>query len=376
MKTYKRRFAKNALKAIADSRTETRDGVLWAYDTDSTCLIKIQGSNELITAHYPRNLVAKPDWLRIGNSLRVVHRRGVHGFIEVVGPGRSIPAPTIGNSLPPTGVSGDGIIYGLVVTATSPNSEGVVISNGSYRINGNIYYYTGEVAGQILMQDPPVMVMGATPHAILGSSSFVVDMDGAEAPPEGQQRFDLIVIGADGVTDYIIGTATTGTPIYPVIPPDHILVAPILRISGDTSIPQTRIYVPWTTPVPSSAIAEYITEVPWATQQFTITVRVLDQYGRTIASGWTGEGYTYEMMQTYGTGQINTSSGSTGWVDEFTAITRTIYGYSSCNFYYRRYDESGGAEANPMFLITVSTPNQLIVTIHDIQMYDINGFPV
>lgn len=374
MKTYKRKFAKDALRAVADARTETRDGVLWAYDTDSTCLIKIQGSNELITAHYPRNLVAKPNWLRIGNSLRVVHRRGVHGFIEVIGPGRAIPAPTIGNSLPQIGGSGDGIIYGLVVTATSPNSEGVAISNGSYRINGNVYYYSGEPSGQILMQDPPVMIMGATPHAVLGASTFAIDMDGASAPPAGQQRYDLIVIGADGVTDYIIGVATTGAPSYPIVPADHILVAPILRIGGDTAIAQSRIYVPWTTPKPSNIYASYPTEVPWSTQSFSISLHVIDQYGRSISTGYTGTGWVFELVQNFGTGQIS-SSGST-WVDEFTTVSRTVFGGSSASFSYRRYDPDTIVEASPMFLGIARCGSTLAVAIMDVQMYDINGFPV
>lgn len=373
MKTYKRRFAKDAINSVVDSRTETRDGVLWSYASDSTCLIKIQGSNELITAHYPRNLVNKPNWLRIGNSLRVVHRRGVHGFIEVVGPGRAIPAPTIGNSLPPVSGSGDGIIYGLVVTATEPNSEGVAISNGSYRINGNIYYYSGEASGQIVMQDPPIMVMGATPHAVLGASTFVIDMDGAEAPPVGQQRYDLIVIGADGVTDYIIGTATTGTPYYPTIPADHILVAPILRLGGDTSIAQTRIYVPWTAPTPASIYAVYPTEVPWSTQSFSISIHVLDQYGRSISTGYSGDGWTFELVQNFGTGQISAGG---AWVDEFVTVSKTVFGSSSASFSYQRYDPGTIVEASPMFLATVKAGISLAVGIMDVQMYDINGFPV
>lgn len=369
MKGYRRQFVKRAIKIATEKKVESRDAILWDFYDDSNCGVKIQGSDEIITAHFPRNLTTKPEWLKLGNSVRISHRGGVRGYIEVIGPGRAIPAPTSGNALPPTGGTGDGIIYGLQVTATSPVSVGIEISNGAYRINQAVYYYTGEEAGFIIMQEEPVITMGVSPYAVMGESSFVIDAEAADPPPVGYVRFDLVVIGINGQTDYIVGAETTGTPVYPDIPVDHILVAPILRVGGDIGIPQERIYAVWTPRKPTTAKATYSSSVAWATDQIGITVSVYDQYGVLIRSTYT-DGWKFTLEKIIGTGEIYSSN--SGWDDDI--VEQNVYGGSGYTFTYRR--NKLAPESKPFMYCTIECGNTLYADILDISMLDENGLVI
>lgn len=368
MRAYRRPFAKIALLEANKKTVESRDSVLWSIDTGGVCRVKIQGSDEMIVAHFPRNMTTRPTWLRVGNAVRISHRGGVRGYIEVIGPGRAIPSPSSGNSLPPSGATGDGIIWGMLVTATEPPTEGVMISNGAFRINQVTYYYNGEAAGFVIMQDPPLMTMGTQPMVPMGQSSFVIDMEGSEAPPVGQFRYDIIVIGIDSQTHYIVGTASSGEPVAPVVPADHILLATILRVGGDESITQNRINTEYTVPVPTDAYATYPGEVPYTTKSFSMTMHVVDQYGRAISSSWSGSGWKFTLEKIYGTGEVYSSDD--GW--DWTEVSQMTYGSSSCGFSYRR-DEGIPVEVAPMFFVTIGTPSPLYIPIMDIDMYNIDG---
>ena len=75
-------------------RSESRDAVVWDFD-DANKIVrcKIQGSNEYILCHYPRNWQTLPSWCRRGNAVRIAHKGGIRGYMEVIGHGRAIPTP-------------------------------------------------------------------------------------------------------------------------------------------------------------------------------------------------------------------------------------------------------------------------------------------
>jgi len=347
MRSARRKFLGRAIDRSSKSRVESRDGVLWAIDSDSSCRVKIQGSNELITCHFPRNQKARPSWLRIGNAVRISHRGGVRGYLEVSGQGRAIPQPVLGSALPPAGTTADGIIEGMVVSATEPPSNSVLISAGRYRINGTIYNYLGENTGYPLMTADSTIVMGSVPVMGLGVPSFEL----AAPPAEGYFRYDLIVIGADRVTDYITGTPATSNPPMPGVPANHILLNFILWVGGEATITSERIGILWTVPRATSLTTTSDAEFPWSesddTPETDISVQFRDQYGRLISAPSTGWKVTFTKI--IGTGQVY--SATTGYdADE---ASKTVLSGSSASFKYQR--DQLATEVQPYFMLTVES---------------------
>lgn len=353
MRSYRRKFMKNALNDATNLKVETRDAILWYIDSDSMCRVKIQGSDNLVTCHYPRNQKDKPYWLRVGNAVRITHRSGVRGYVEVVGEGRAIPQPILGGAMPPSGTTADGIITGMVVSETSPPSNSVVIADGTYRINEIIYNYTGQGSGYIIMDDPPPMVMGDAPVSEMGVPTFPL----ADAPPDdGYFRYDAVVIGSNRVVDYITGVAVTSDPSYPEIPADHILLSYILRVGGDEDIPNERIGIEWTVPKASYATMSMPDIFPWDnfddTPEISMTVNIFDQYGsafRTPSTGW-----VIDVMKVGGEG--NMYSTYSGYNE--TTVEQPLINGTYATFKYER--NQLGVEIKPFFFATVhgDTPIQ------------------
>ena len=53
-------------------RAETRDAIVWDIDTNNyLARCKIQGSNEYVLCHYPRNWQTLPVFLKRGNAVRI-----------------------------------------------------------------------------------------------------------------------------------------------------------------------------------------------------------------------------------------------------------------------------------------------------------------
>ena len=90
-------------------KTESRDAIVWDID-ESNFLVrcKIQGSNEYILCYYPRNWQTLPPWCKRGNAVRIAHRGGIRGNLEVIGNGRAIPTPIAGADQFPDGPGSSG----------------------------------------------------------------------------------------------------------------------------------------------------------------------------------------------------------------------------------------------------------------------------
>jgi hypothetical protein len=343
MRVTRRKILRHAHEQSVRRRIESRDGVLWSIDSDSNCRVKIQGSNELVTAHFPRNQKARPSWLRVGNAVRISHRGGVRGYIEVSGQGRAIPQPVLGGALPTPGSTANGIITGMVVSETTPPTNNVVVAPGTYRINEIIYSFNGFEIGWPMMAEP-TMEMGFAPATQMGDVGFNLEA----APTTGYFRYDLVVVGADQVIDYVTGTPTTSNPPMPAIPSDHILVRHILRVAGDTTIPDERIGAYWTTPKATSVTLTYTSLFAWSTTndypETNIVATVLDQYGRVISAP--SGGWRVVCQKVLGAGKVY--SAYSGYSE--TEVETSLFG-GSTTFKYQR--DQTTTEIRPYMMVTV-----------------------
>lgn len=303
MRTYKQRFLRRQFSDMVDTRVESRDAILWdVIPNQRVCRVKIQGSDNLIIARYPENWRQIPEWLKPGNAVRIAHRGGVRGHIEVVGHGMTLPtAVTGGTAAPAIATPADAVMSGCMVQAFDPAKMGVIVRSGTFRIGGIIYTLEGA-----LMSAASPWLMGVT-NLMMGQVGgiFVVPT----APAAGKYRIDIIAVGTDLVIDYIAGSATA-IPVQPDTPADHVLFGTILVSSGVTSIPQTCINRPLVPPAPATlgvTIAD--NELAWAELSTTITVKVYDQYGQLVDIG---SGFmTAEFLSGNGTLSVDGSSSKT-----------------------------------------------------------------
>lgn len=86
MRTYGKRLIRGAADKATKQAAESRDAVLWdVLLTERVCRCKIQGSSELIIARFPQNWATVPEWAKPGQAVRIAHRGGIRGYIEVLG---------------------------------------------------------------------------------------------------------------------------------------------------------------------------------------------------------------------------------------------------------------------------------------------------
>lgn len=372
MRLYGRKFAKQFVNKQVASRDETRDAILWDIDTvNNIARVKIQGSNELVIAHYPRNWKAIPYWLKPGGAVRIIHRSGVRGYVELAGEGRAIPTAVTGASTPTTGTGADGIIATdatgtyLSISETDPESMAVLIYGGTYRINNTVYDTNPPPLDYITMSNPAPMVMGC--GTVMGSKALKIQIN--TAPSAGNFRYDLICVGIDNIIDYIAGTASS-TPVKPSVPADHIAINYILVQGSVTEIYDHDVGAIWVAPVPTTlnivlGDAEFAWDAGDDYPETTIAVTVKDQYGNTISAS--PDQYTITLTKSYGTGQVYSSD--SGWDND--TVSQPCY--SNYTFKYKR--DQTTTEHSPTFTITLEldVPFNNIINII---LLDVSGDPI
>lgn len=361
-------------------KTETRDAILWNVDWNNfQARVKIQGSNEYVIAHFPRNWVRKPYWLKEGNAVSIRHRQGNRGYIEIIGEGRAIPTPVEGSVFPPEETLANMILSGCAMSETTPASMGVVITSGTFRLDGTVYFLTPSVTGYIIMDDPGPMTMGS--GDILGSGGYTVALDAAPSTV-GHWRYDAVCVGSDLVIDYIKGVESTD-PVKPTIPSDHLQLGDYILIQwGSTYITNGDIGYLWTEPrattlaLSSSGYTGVISGenqfiwyaeggAHWPTPECYITISVKDQYGESISPG--AGGYNLTLSKVSGTGQV--WSTDTGYNADDVALNCSS---SSCNFRYQRNQIASPSETSGLFTGTLSFSPDLIGTLY-VQNMNISG---
>ena len=306
MRTYGKRMIRGAADKVTKQATESRDAVLWdVLLTERVCRCKIQGSSELVIARFPQNWAAVPEWAKPGQAVRISHRSGIRGYIEVVGFGRAIPTPVSGSASPTPKTPNDVILAGCLLKAIPQTPRmSVYVTTGWARIDGE------EMA-------VPAITMGA-------GSAFRMDMGIAmgeaagvfniSAPNAGQFRNDLFSLSPSLVVTCTAGAAFTTTESKPALPGGHLAIGYLLVRGGQTVISAADIGQVWSMPVPASIEA---TAVDNGTD-WSIVASVKDQYGYAII---TPLGWSLTATIAGGDGSIAPASGNTG-------------SGSSCDFIY------------------------------------------
>lgn len=353
MRLYGRRIADRAIFSRIDQRREYSEGILWTVDSvTETCTVKIQGSNEQIRAHYPRNLKDIPEWLRKGNAVKIIHKKGKRGYVEVVGPGRAIPNPITGSQFPTAEGLADGLLAPVYVTPYPSGSNTIRIAGGvTYRINDVTYYLVGGDGDFFVMGDGNLDFMGTLPYLIMGQIGLTLDAN----PSAGNYRYDILVAGTDGAVDIIKGSTASSNPSLPSTPSEHVFLEKILRVGGESGITIARIGQTWTTPAPTELAISGDDDLPWSTEtnypEHDLTMTVKDQYGQNLSNS---DGWQFQCDLLYGTGQVY--SGDSGYGNSVTQ--RTIN--SSYTFKYQRNQLVG--ERHPLTLYTLNATPPLQTT--------------
>lgn len=321
MRSYGRRFLKRYSEAQAEARIETRDGILWdVLHISRVCRVKIQGSNELVVAQFPENWEETPVWLKPGNAVRVIHRGGARGKIEVVGHGQVIPTPVTGGTFPDIPAGPDCVLVGCVLRECFNNPRmAVFVRTGTYRISGSEY-----VLDCLAMSATAVFLMGD--GGKMGGVAGGVAINSAPSVA-GQSRYDLISVGTDGVIDYAAGAiATSEEPTKPSLAVDHVVLGDYVFVhKGMTEVRQFDIGNEWSEPFPA-LLDTVITDddLAWAELSTDITVSVFDQLGNPIyqTGGWY---ITLEFTSGNGTLHSDEEGDSASKIGAHTASNQNSY---------------------------------------------------
>ena len=318
---YTRRSLRTRMERAAAARTETRNAILWSIiPSQRICFVKIQGSNTLIQARYPENLTQTPDWLKVGNSVTVLHKAGNRNSVELIGHGLTVPTPVDGQPPAPVVVAGaDAVLSGCQVKPLSTPAMQVWVATGSYRLNGMQY-----LLGVMLMSATNPVAMGA--GIPMGGTGAVVTINAAHAT---LYRQDALFVGADGVVDYVAGTPSATNPLIPATPVSHVLLGTVFLPPGTTAITAANINKSFVTPTPTSLLVTYpMMQLTWDDTEMVITVKILDQYDLgIIGQNW---GIKAEILE--GTGSLED--------DGLTTVTKyTGPAAHTVTFTYRRVPE-------------------------------------
>jgi hypothetical protein len=366
-----RLYGKKNIRSLVDKRSkkrqEMRDGIIWQI-TGSECEVKLQGSNTKVVAHFPKNQKEVPYWLRIGNAVKVVHKNGIRGYLEVIGEGRCIPTPLEDGTFPSIGSLSDGIMSGLVVTSTSPPSLNTQISSGTFRIDGVTYTMAEVTGGYVVMDDPAPMVMGIIPFVLNGQVFYTL----TAAPPVGYFRYDIIIVGVDGDLTLIEGVEVTSDPVMPSVPSGYLLVAFVLRVGGDTVVPMNRINQLYEFLYPVEFNLPSGLEFPWDgvinNPEINFQVDIKDQYGHAISSA---DGWVLKLKILVGTGEV--WSAYSGYSS--SEVQQDMVSASTYTFKYRR-DQTASPETSPYLQVTLEGSVSTVYGFERIVLLDSGGSPV
>jgi hypothetical protein len=326
MRLYGKKFIHKFVKQQINQKKTTADAILWQVDTiRKKAIVKIQGTNENVIAHFPRNWKEYPYWLKPRNAVRIIWREGHRGYIEIAGEGRAIPTPVEGPTFPEVSAPGDHWITGGLLLPSSPESLNLIATGGTYVIDGETYFYNPElqVGGtQIIMDDPAHMIMGSGNYTMsMGTGQYTVTID--EAPPCYRYRYDAFVVGTDGVIDYLKGVEAANNPSKPIIPGGHILIGDYILVKPNvTQILAENIGEEWVEASISQIIVTY-NEGSWNGQTgrdgdsepiVSFSWRIYDQYGCTARAP--SGSISVEVFGIPSVGEVSLSSLGP-WTDSF-----------------------------------------------------------
>ena len=327
MRFYGKKILKKSMSAQAESRVESRDAIVWdILPDDRVCRVKVQGSNTYIIAHYPENWEQTPFWLKPRNAVRIAHRGGVRGRVEVVGHGRTIPTPVGGSTFPDIPILPDLAISGCSVVPCPDTQQMVVlVTTGQFQIAGITY-----TLDAIAMSESAIyqMNMGGKMDEIAGAIAITA------APGIGYYRTDIIYVGTDSVLHYFAGTPylASATEVIPSVPADHLLLGTVFVPSGTVQITSANVNGQPTAPIPAQiSVVVADDDLEWTDFPTTnITVTVRDQYGQALNGIYPGWALTLSFAQSEGLPIGNGVLHSAESGDSTVSVT----GHTSSGSYY------------------------------------------
>ncbi len=368
MRLYGEKFAKRYIDQRVNRRKETGDAILWSIDWENkVAIVRVQGSDKDVVAHFPRNWKQKPYWLKPRNAVRIIYREGRRGYVEISGEGRAIPQPVDGPLMPDISGAEDRVLSGCDLVPTSPESLNLTVTSGYYRIDGTVYHLDPMLMGgaEIVMDVEPVMVMDSGLPMDMDASQYTVTVDAA--PGCGQARYDAFVIGADGTIDYLKGAASS-SPAKPNIPAGHVLLGDYILVKPSvTAIYGQDIGAEWASPVTSQVIVSSNATFPWngsnSTPDIQVNLTVKDQYGCNVSVPAGSFSVTVEIL--FGSGGVGTDGAT--WAGS-CAFTMGATGH----FHYQR--NQAATEHSPFFKITVAQASGFALeTTHFVYLLDAGG---
>lgn len=356
MQLYGKKLIRGRIKSLQEEQIESRDAIVWDILADERiCRVKIQGSNEYILAHYPQNWEATPFWLKPGNAVRIVHRAGTRGFIEVAGHGRAVPTPVTGGTFPTVATPPDGVLTGCHLSQSWNNPKMLVlVTTGTFRIGGVIYTLD---AMPMLYGDAYYMGDGGAMSNVAGAMPINA------APGAGLARYDLICVGMNAVIDYVAGTAAAD-PDEPAVPASHIKLGDFIYVPhGTTQITQPLIGATHSTPTPTKLVVTVDdSDLAWAETSTGIRVDVYDQNGNLLVG--TGDGF-------YITLEFSAGNGALASDEEGSSATKIGQHTGTANHAHFTYTRGGSdpGDLSPAILITLEAEapiyNSAVVVVRD-----------
>lgn len=354
MRLYRKNFTRGLINQRIQAHAVDRDAIIWAIDdTNRLASVRIQGTNTNIQVPYHQVNRYRPDYLKVGACVQIRHKRGIRAYAEIMGPGRAIPTPVTGGAQLPTRDSVDAILTGMELEELTPLSMGYSLSAGTFRYNNIIYVYVGSEDGGYLMTDPPTLLMGSNP-VVMGTSWSTVTIPAA--PSAGYGRYDLIVVGTDGVADVVEGTPAllSTEPTMPSTPSGHILVDHIFIYGGQTTVDDSMIGKSWSAPIAEEVTCDVTGDIDGSGRilytngaEITLTISAVDQYGQ----AFDGDNVTCTCTLYCDDGEVY--GALTGWRSDYA---QAVFD-SNLQFSYRRNDPVASDDQSPVFSIQSETGN-------------------
>jgi hypothetical protein len=359
LRTYNQRFISQNTRREVSARQETRDAILWdVLPATKQARVKIQGSNELIIAHYPESWQQTPFWLKPGMSVKIIHNAGNRGRIELVGMGQIVPTAVSGPTFPTLANAIDAILSTIkILPIPNDNQMKVLITTGTFRESGTKYTLPA-----IKMQNTANYVMGM--GGLMEQTAEIIDV--AAAPSSGNFRIDIIVVGSDLVVDYVQGAASPN-PIQPDTPANHVFIGKLLLNSSTAAITFNEINRRFRIPRPTIIeISHSDQHLLWAELTDTITITIKDQYGLAVTRAVSGGWYVIAKF-VHGNGAVSSieEGSSTTQIGQHTGESS-----NSATFTYTR-DQLPG-DISPTLTFTLET-NFPIAKQDYILLFDISG---
>lgn len=370
MRLYGRRFLKNSMVNAVGAQVESRDGIVIDIDRENKfCRVKIQGSEEYIVAHFPENTNSTPDWLKPANAVRICHRGGVRGKVEVVGPGQTIPTG-INVKPPQENLPQDCILTGCELILPVCNREafgsgkGIVwVAAGNYRVKG-LVKPTSPLRCRAAY--PLLMKSGAKIGLLAEQFVFVL-------PSSGMWSYQRIVLDkASGKISALSG-GSSATPILPEVPDGKLDCGWVLLQGGKGAIEETDINVFWQKPEPCYFIVECDGYLSAGQDYAAIKVTVKDQFGRDCTQA--DQRWSMQAKITSGLGELLEAEAASGSGSKVITVYSQRGQASGVFFYSRGTAVITGQKDSPSICVSVDSVPFPAFDV-DIALFDHYGEPI